>query len=110
MPPAQFTEQGTPLAPVGASPSVAPYAFAPVQGAATFPKPGPMGPMGSPILFEFDAPSSEWVCEHNLGRLPLVLVYDLDGNSRPFVPVTNPDSNTTIVTPTPPLAGKVVIA
>lgn len=108
--PAQFTEQGQPLAPVGASTQSPPFAFRPTQGAATFPKPGPMGPMGSPILFEFDDPSSEWVCAHNLGRLPLVLVYDLDGNSRPFVPVSNPDENTTVVTPTPPLAGKVVIA
>lgn len=110
---AQSIEAGgsaSPLAPVGASRPTAPFAFAPVQGAAQFPKPGPTGPVGAPQLFEFDDPSSEWVCEHNLGRLPIVLVYDLAGNSRPFVPVSNPDENTTVVSPTPPLAGKVVIA
>jgi hypothetical protein len=62
-------------------------------------------------VFEFEEPSSEWVCHHNLGRDPLIAVYDLQGNLRPFVPAEqSEDDNTTTLTPTPPLAGKVVIA
>lgn len=83
----------------------------PQQGVATFSRsiPGPPGPAGGAQVFEFDTPSAEWVCPHNLGRLPLVTVYDLQGNLRPFVPLTNPDLDTTVLTPSPPLAGKAVI-
>lgn len=87
--------------------------FEPVQGAAQFAlagPPGPAGGSGSAQVFEFDTASSEWVCSHNLGRLPQVTAYDLSGNSRPFIPISNPDLNTTVLTPTPPLAGKVVIS
>lgn len=87
--------------------------YEPVQGAAQFPKAGPPGPAGAaggePQVFEFDAPSEQWVCAHGLGRLPEVTAYDLDGNCRPLIPITNPDPNTTVLSPTPPLAGKVLI-
>lgn len=98
----------------------APFAFTPVQGVAAFAKAGPPGPPGSggggggggtpAQVFEFDSPSSSWVCEHGLGRLPEITVYDLLGNSRPFVPIANPDLDTTVLSPNPPLAGKVVIS
>lgn len=92
------------------------FSYEPTQGAAQFPVPGPAGPAGppgaaggTPQVFEFDTPTSEWVCAHGLGRLPQVTAYDLDGNCRPLVPISNPDANTTVLSPTPPLAGKVVI-
>lgn len=87
-----------------------PVSTAPGQGVASFPVPGPAGPLGGSQTFEFDTPSSEWTVVHGLGRTPMVVVYDLEGNLRPLVPVIAPDENTLVLTPTPPLAGKVVVA
>lgn len=79
--------------------------------------PGDRGPQGIPgtsggvnaQVFTQDTPSSNWTIEHNLGRYPVIVVFDEAGNERPFVPVSTPDINTAVLTPTPPLAGKVVV-
>lgn len=80
---------------------------------------GPIGPEGPPgeggatagsLTFDFDEPSGEWICQHDLGRLPVsITAYDSAGNVRPLVPIANPDLNHTVLTPNPPLSGQVVI-
>jgi hypothetical protein len=96
--------------PVTATP-VGPAAITVVQGGARGPvgPQGPSGTAGASLVFAFTQ-SSEWICEHNLGRLPAsITVYDSAGNVRPFVPISNPNLDTTILNPNPPLAGSVVI-
>jgi hypothetical protein len=83
-----------------------------VQGGPRGPQgiPGPSGTAGASYIFTFDSPLGEWVCQHNLGRYPAsILVYDAEGNVRPLVGISNPDINTTVLTPNPPLSGQVVI-
>jgi hypothetical protein len=73
--------------------------------------PGARGPAGAgqAFLFEQDTPSDLWTIAHNFGRLPIVTVYDMDGNLHPFVPALALDLNTIVLTPNPPLAGKAVL-
>lgn len=101
-----------PSAPIGVTMRVAgPAAVTLVQGGPR----GPQGPQGASgagaasMVFTF-ATSSHWVCPHNLGRLPVsIVVYDDAGNVRPLVPIANPSLDTTVLSPTPALAGSVVI-
>jgi hypothetical protein len=72
--------------------------------------PGPPG-IGNTQVFTFPNPLDTWTCAHHLGRLPYVITaFDTAGNMRPLMAVSNPDLNTTILNPNPPLAGQVVIS
>lgn len=108
--PAQVTVSEPETIPVTVSPA-APAVVTLVQGGPRGPV-GPQGPSGDEAAaktFSFDT-SSPWTCVHGFGRPPIaILVYDDDGNVRPLVPIANPDLNTTVLSPNPPLAGSVVI-
>jgi hypothetical protein len=73
---------------------------------------GPEGPSGgaaSSQVFDFTN-ETVWTCAHGLGRLPVTIsVYDATGALRPFAEVTNPNTNTTVVTFVLPLSGSVII-
>jgi hypothetical protein len=78
---------------------------------------GPAGPPGAPgasgaasaLIVDQPTPSDQWVIVHNFGRYPAFIVVDEAGQVRPFVPAVNVDENTLVLSPNPPLAGKVVL-
>lgn len=77
---------------------------------ATFPKPGPPGPIGQGVIFDVVTPSPTVTLAHNLNRDVAAVAYDSDG-TEVTVGVVVLDSNTLLLTTVPelPFSGKVVV-
>jgi hypothetical protein len=72
---------------------------------------GPAGPEGSGRPFEFiqNAPATDWIVLHNLGRRPVsVMVYD-SADTILFAGITYDNDNQITVSFTAPISGRVEV-
>ncbi len=65
--------------------------------------------LAAPLVFPVAAPASPITCVHSLGRHPLTVRFIDSAGNEFSVPNQDTDLNTTVLTPTPAMAGTVLI-